>query len=127
MRKLRCLALLLAARPLLAQAEARPKVTPNCSSCAEWNAEQAPVKIFGNTYYVGPRGLGAILITSPTGHILIDGGLMESAPLIVANIRSLSFLIKDVKFILNSHVHYDHAGGLALLVRMSGAVVAASP
>ncbi len=52
---------------------------------------------------------------------------MESAPGIVANIRSLRFLIEDVKFVLNSHVHYDHAGGLAELVRMSGAVMAASP
>ena len=128
MPKLRRLSLvLLVPAVLAAQTEARPKVTPNCSSCAEWNAEQAPVKIFGNAYYVGPRGLGAILITSPTGHILIDGGLMESAAGIVASIRSLRFLIEDVKFILNSHVHYDHAGGLAELVRMSGATVAASP
>jgi metallo-beta-lactamase class B len=127
MPKLRYLLLLVAPSVLVAQTPVPSKVTPNCSSCAEWNAEQAPVRIFGNAYYVGPHGLGAILITSPTGHILIDGGLMESAPAIVANIRSLRFLIEDVKIILNSHVHYDHAGGLAGLVRMSGAQVAASP
>ncbi|MEO8335914.1 MAG: subclass B3 metallo-beta-lactamase [bacterium] len=98
-----------------------------CSSCAEWNAPQKPFRIFGNTWYVGTRGLGAILITSPTGHVLIDGGIPASAPAIVANIRSLRFLIEDVWLIVNSHAHFDHAGGIAELQQASGATVAASP
>ncbi|MGA8270571.1 MAG: subclass B3 metallo-beta-lactamase, partial [Candidatus Sulfotelmatobacter sp.] len=65
-------------------------------------------------------------ITSDAGHVLIDGDLAESAQQIVANIRSLGFRIEDVKLILNSHVHYDHAGGIAELQRMSGARVVAS-
>jgi metallo-beta-lactamase class B len=72
------------------------------------------------------QGLSAILITSPQGHVLIDGDLPESAPKIVASIKALGFRIKDVKLILNSHVHYDHAGGIAELHRLSGATVAAS-
>lgn len=59
--------------------------------------------------------------------MLIDGALPESVPQIVANIRSLGFRIEDVKLILNSHVHFDHAGGIAELQRLSGARVAASP
>ncbi len=98
----------------------------SCSECAEWNRPQTPFRIFGNTYYVGPHGLSSILITSPTGHILIDGALPQSAPLIAANIQSLGFRIQDVKIILNSHVHFDHAGGIAALQRMSGARVIAS-
>ena len=101
-------------------------MTPNCANCAEWNAPQAPFRLFGDTYYVGTHGLSAILITSPGGHILIDGGLMESAPLIAASIRTLGFRLDDVRVILNSHVHYDHAGGIAALQRMSGAEVFAS-
>jgi metallo-beta-lactamase class B len=96
---------------------------PPCKSCAEWNRPQVPFRIFGNTYYVGPHGLSSILITSDAGHILIDGGLPESAQLIVANVRSLGFRIEDVKLILNSHVHFDHAGGIAELQRISGAQV----
>ena len=99
---------------------------PACKNCAEWNRPQAPFRIYGNTYYVGPHGLSSILITSNAGHILIDGGLPESAQLIVANVRSLGFRIEDVKFILNSHVHFDHAGGIAELQRISGAQVVAS-
>jgi len=97
-----------------------------CASCAEWNAPQEPFRIFGDTWYVGTHGLASILITSPDGHVLIDGGLPNSAPLILDNIRALGFDIADVRLILNSHPHYDHAGGLAALQRASGARVAAS-
>lgn len=120
--------------PALLLTEAAPTIaqtsTPRsieCPSCAEWNAAQQPFKVFGNTYWVGTHGLGAILVTSPQGHVLIDGGLPQSAPLILANIRALGFRVEDVKLILNSHVHYDHAGGIAELQRATGAAVAASP
>lgn len=87
---------------------------------------QQAFRIYGNTYYVGTHGLSSVLIASEGGHVLIDGALPESAPLIAANIRSLGFRIQDVKLILNSHAHFDHAGGIAELQRLSGARVAAS-
>lgn len=98
-----------------------------CPGCAEWNAPQPPFRVHGNTYYVGTRGLGAVLVTSDAGHVLIDGGLPESAVIIAASIEALGFSTEDVKLLLNSHAHFDHAGGLAALQRASGAVVAASP
>jgi metallo-beta-lactamase class B len=97
----------------------------SCKNCAAWNATQAPFRIYGSTYYVGVRGLSSILITSDRGHILIDGDLPESVPKIAASIRALGFRVEDVKLILNSHVHFDHAGGIAGLQRLSGAEVAA--
>jgi len=97
-----------------------------CQSCAEWNASQAPFRIYGNTYHVGPHGLSSILITSSAGYVLIDGGLPQSVSQIVANIRKLGFRVEDVKLIVNSHVHFDHAGGIAELQRLTGARVAAS-
>ena len=99
----------------------------SCDNCAEWNKAQQPFRVYGNTYYVGPHGLSSILITSKAGHVLIDGALPESAPQIVANIRTLGFRIEDVKLIVNSHVHFDHGGGISELQRLSGAKVAASP
>jgi metallo-beta-lactamase class B len=99
---------------------------PSCANCAAWNKPHQPFKIYGNTFYVGTDGLSSILIASAKGHILIDGALPESAPLIVAGIRSLGFRIEDVKLIVNSHAHFDHAGGIAELQRLSGARVAAS-
>lgn len=97
-----------------------------CSSCAAWNEPRAPFRIHGNTYYVGTQGLTALLITSPQGHVLIDGALPSSAPLIVQNIQALGFDVGEIRLILNSHVHFDHAGGIAALQRASGARVAAS-
>ena len=94
---------------------------------AEWSQEQTPFRIFGNSYYVGTRGLSVILITSERGHVLIDGALPESAAMIADHVRTLGFRIEDVELIVNSHVHFDHAGGIAALQRQSGARVAASP
>jgi metallo-beta-lactamase class B len=96
-----------------------------CTNCDEWNLPQAPIRLFGNTYYVGTRGLTALLITSAEGHVLIDGGIPASAPLILENVRALGFDVRDVDLPLNSHVHFDHAGGLAALRAASGARVAA--
>ena len=93
---------------------------------AEWNQPLKPFKVFSNTYWVGTKGLGAILITSDRGHILIDGALPESVPQIRDHIRELGFKLEDVRLLLNSHVHYDHAGGLAELQRLTGARAAAS-
>jgi metallo-beta-lactamase class B len=98
----------------------------SCKDCAAWNATQAPFRIYGNTYYVGVRGLSSILITSDKGHVLIDGDLPESVAKIEASIRALGFRLEDVKLILNSHVHFDHAGGIATLQKLTGAEVAAS-
>jgi metallo-beta-lactamase class B len=98
----------------------------NCDNCAKWNQPVKPFNVYGNTWYVGTDGLSSVLITGPRGHILIDGALPQSAPLIEANIKALGFKMEDVKLIVNSHAHWDHAGGIAALQRASGAVVAAS-
>jgi len=105
---------------------ARAQQQPPCPKCATWNIPQQPFRIYGNTYYVGTHGLSAILITSDAGHVLLDAALPESAPQIVSNIRTLGLRIEDVKLIVNSHVHFDHGGGIAELQRLSGARVAAS-
>lgn len=104
----------------------KPDTPVDCDSCKAWNGEVKPFNVFGNTWYVGTAGLSAVLVTSPQGHVLLDGALPQSAPLIIANIAALGFRIEDVKFILNSHAHWDHAGGIAALQRASGATVVAS-
>lgn len=98
-----------------------------CPRCAGWNAPQAPLRIFGNTYYVGTHNLAAVLVTSPQGDVLIDGALPESAPQILAHMRALGVSLQDVKVIVNSHAHYDHAGGIAAIREATGAEVDASP
>src|SRR4051812_312909 len=97
--------------PVVRAQQAMGYTATECPSCAAWNAPNTPAGLFGNTYYVGTRGLSALLITSDAGHVLIDAGLPESAAPIMANIRALGFRVEDIKLIVNSHAHYDHAGG----------------
>ena len=124
MKMLRLLPLsFLASIPLLFGALA----ADTCEMCAIWNAPQRPFGLYGNAYYVGTHGLASVLITSDKGHILIDGALPESASQIAAHIKDLGFRLEDIKVILNSHVHFDHAGGIAELQRLTNAVVKASP
>ncbi len=92
-----------------------------------WTEPQAPFHIVGDVYYVGSKGLAAYLIASPQGHVLIDGTVAENAPMIEANIRRLGFRLEDVKILLNSHAHHDHAGGLAQLKQDTGAELWSSP
>lgn len=91
-----------------------------------WNEPYEPFTVIGNIHYVGTAGVSSFLITTPEGHFLIDGILPQSVPQIAANIRALGYDIRDVKYLLNSHAHFDHAGGLAGLQRLSGATMVAS-
>jgi metallo-beta-lactamase class B len=86
----------------------------------------APFAIGQGVYYVGARDVTSFLIVTREGMILIDGGYAEMAPQILANIRALGFDPRRVRILLNSHAHFDHAGGLAALQRATGARVYAS-
>jgi metallo-beta-lactamase class B len=80
-----------------------------------------PFRIAGNLHYVGANDVASFLITGPAGHVLIDGGYPGTAPMIMASIAQLGFDIRDVKVLLNTDPHFDHAGGLAELQAASGA------
>jgi metallo-beta-lactamase class B len=91
-----------------------------------WNEPTEPFRVVGNVYYVGTAGLSSFLVTSSEGHVLIDTGLPEANPQIKANIEKLGFKVADIKQLLNTHAHLDHAGGLAGLKQDTGATFAAS-
>ena len=91
-----------------------------------WNQPVKPHRVIGNVYYVGATEVSAFLITTPRGHILLDSGFYETVPQIQKNVAQLGFRFADIKILINSHAHYDHAGGLALLKQMTGATFMAS-
>jgi metallo-beta-lactamase class B len=91
-----------------------------------WNRPVKPFRIIGNVYYVGASEVTSYLITTPQGHILLDSGFAETVPLIRANLQQLGFKLEDVRLLINSHAHYDHAGGLAELKTLTGAKLAAT-
>src|SRR5687767_7049911 len=90
------------------------------------NRPVKPFRIIGNVYYVGASEVTAFLITTPKGHLLIDSGFAETVPQIKENLRTLGFKLDDVKVLLNTQAHYDHAGGLAELKRLTKAKLIAS-
>lgn len=92
----------------------------------DWVSPIKPFNVISNVYYVGTQGIASFLITSDDGHILIDGGLPQSATTIIQSIKTLGFDITDVKILVNSHAHFDHSGGLAELKKRSGALMIAS-
>ncbi|HYX26325.1 MAG TPA: subclass B3 metallo-beta-lactamase, partial [Thermoanaerobaculia bacterium] len=91
-----------------------------------WNQPVEPYRIVGNLYYVGATDITSFLIATPEGLILIDGGFAETVPIIRESVKKLGFKMEDVKILLNSHAHFDHAGGLAELKKITGAKLAAS-
>jgi metallo-beta-lactamase class B len=88
------------------------------------NQPVEPFKLIGNIHYVGANEITSFLVTTPQGHILLDGGFVETVPQILANIRKLGFRPEDVKVLINSHAHLDHAGGFAELKSVTGASLA---
>ncbi len=80
-----------------------------------------PLHIVGNLYYVGTYDLAVYLIVTPAGSMLINTGVNDSVAPIRANIEKLGFKVGDIKLLLATHGHWDHAAGLAELKRITGA------
>lgn len=90
MRSLICLTLSIVVVSAPAAGRAQGQQQP-----AAWFAKQEPVRLFGNVYYVGTRGLSAILVTSSEGHVLIDGTMFSTTPAVLANVRGLGFKAEE--------------------------------
>jgi metallo-beta-lactamase class B len=88
-----------------------------------WRQPSEPVRIIGNIYYVGTRGLSSFLIVTPGGGILIDSGEAESVPFVRANVEKLGFRMADIRILLAGHAHFDHVGGHADVKQLTGAQV----
>ena len=101
------------------------RISAECRGKQSFSDPAPPARIYGNVWYVGTCTVSSILITSPLGHVLIDTPTHEAAPAILANIRRLGFNPRAVRWILLSHEHFDHVGGLADIVRATGAQVIA--
>ena len=86
-----------------------------------WNRPVKPFRVVGNIYYVGVEGVASYLISTPRGHILMDSGFPETVPRIQDSLNQLGLRLQDVKILINSHAHFDHAGGFAELKKLTGA------
>ena len=113
-------------RPKAPIEESGPQWAATCKDWDEWDKPAPPVRIHGNTYLVGTCGISAILIAGEDGHVLIDSGTEAGAELVADNIRQLGFRLTDIKYLLFSHEHIDHVGGIARLQQLTGATLVSS-
>ena len=97
-----------------------------CAGKDGWSDPAPPVRIFANVYDVGTCGIVVVLVAGDGGAVVIDGATAEAAPMIAANIERLGLRLSDVKLLLSSHEHADHAGGLNELRRRTGATMIAT-
>jgi glyoxylase-like metal-dependent hydrolase (beta-lactamase superfamily II) len=98
---------------------------PGAAYPPAWTRPVAPFHVVGPVWYVGTAGLGAYLIRTRAGAMLIDATIAENAPTVLRNIAAIGVRPRDVELLLVSHAHYDHVGGDAAVVRATGAAVAA--
>jgi metallo-beta-lactamase class B len=114
----------LAALAIVSRAQS-PAVPPNVPPENRiWYEPVEPLRIVGPIHYVGTRDLAVYLVATPAGHILIDGAMPPSAPLIEASIRKLGFKPEDIRILLTSQAHIDHVGTMAHFKKSTGAQVA---
>jgi glyoxylase-like metal-dependent hydrolase (beta-lactamase superfamily II) len=66
-----------------------------------------------------------LLIEEAHGVIVVDSGWRGFAPLILRQVARYGYRPKDVRLIVLTHVHVDHAGSAAELRRRTGAPIAA--
>lgn len=101
-----------------------PSPSPAAFDTATWTRPAEPFRAIGPIHYVGTQDLGAWLVTTPQGHVLVDGALGESAPLLERSVRALGFDPRDIKVLVTTQAHFDHVGSMAYFQRRSGAQVA---
>lgn len=92
---------------------------------SDWNDYEPPFRLAGPIHFVGTKHLAAFLIHTPQGHILVDGGMPSTAPVIEKSIRELGFKPDDIRILLTTQAHFDHVGSHAHFKKLSGAIVQA--
>jgi metallo-beta-lactamase class B len=86
-----------------------------------WRRPVQPFRLADHTWYIGTEGLTALLVQTPEGAVLIDGGMPQAADMLLAHMRRIGVEPDSLKLILHSHAHADHAGPLAAIRRATGA------
>lgn len=116
-----------AAQPAPTRSAAEGNIAGACAGRDGWGDPAPPAHVFGKTWYVGTCGITSLLVETPGGLVLLDGGIPQAASLVLDNVRKLGFDPRSIRWILVSHEHFDHAGALAEIQRQTGARVIAGP
>lgn len=88
---------------------------------ASWLTPIEPLQISDHVWQIGTANITALLVKTEQGAVLIDGGMPQTAAMLLANMKKLGVAPGDLRFILHSHAHADHAGPLAAVKLATGA------
>lgn len=113
--------------PLTNRPAASKDIAAACQGRDGWADPAPPAHIHGQTWYVGTCGITVVLVDTGAGLVLIDTGPVEAVPHVLANVRALGFDPMKIRWILSTHEHFDHVGGLAAMQRATGAEIVAGP
>jgi metallo-beta-lactamase class B len=80
-------------------------------------------QIFDNVYYVGMEWVAAYVIDTGDGLILIDALYGDWVDHLMEGVDKLGFEPQQIKYIIPTHGHFDHAGGADAIQKLSGAKV----
>lgn len=119
------IATLIALASLTSAQSPQAGIAPSRLDTSSWDRYEAPFRLAGPIYYVGTQELAAFLVSSPQGHILIDGGIPGAAAVIEKSIREIGFKPEDIRILLTTQAHFDHVGTHAHFKKLSGAMVQA--
>jgi metallo-beta-lactamase class B len=91
-----------------------------CGTRDGWSDPAPPAHIHGRSWYVGTCGITVVLVETRSGLVLIDTGPADAAPHVLANIKALGFDPSEVKWLLMTHEHFDHVGGMSAIQQATG-------
>jgi len=75
-----------------------------------------PLKLFDNLYFVGTYTVGAFIIDSGDGLVMLDTGIGDTdVAMMVEDMKKLGLDPSEIKLIFISHEHFDHYGGVQYL------------
>ncbi len=80
-----------------------------------------PFRIYGNLWFVGNADVGAYLLDTEEGIVLIDTTYPATRAQMIQSVWEAGFRPADIRHILHTHGHFDHIGATAFLVSLSGA------
>jgi cyclase len=82
------------------------------------NVEVHILPVQGSVYMLVGAGGNITLQVGKDGVLLVDTSYVQMAPRVMAAIRTLSDM--PIRWIVNTHMHTDHTGGNAALVKLGG-------
>ncbi len=88
-----------------------------------WEVSIEPFKVAPRTYYVGNAWVGAYLLETSEGLILVDSTMQPQVYIVFEGIRKLGFDPCDIKLLMLTHMHYDHVGGARVIAEHTGAKI----